>query len=513
MSTVRVTCIIPAYNEAATITGVIRAARACPLVDEVIVVSDGSSDNTAVLAAWAGAHRVITLLRNGGKGRAVLEAVREAGGEVILLLDADLVGLRPAHLGQLLAPVLQGEAEMAVAEFSEDRLHRWMHPLSGQRAIRRSLLCQAGRLERTGFGFEIALDRAARTQGAATQRVSWQGVHHRSKREKYGTVAGLRLKMRASSDLARQAIRPRRSPPMIIFLALALIVLVSALPIFFLHPSRASAQSFPPARMPAPDDRILVIVAHPDDEVIGAGGFMATAARLGVPVSVLVVTNGDSNRLAAAVITRRVRPTADQLIAEGRIRQRETVEALARLGVPSSRVFFLGFPDRGLEAVMHSAVPYLSPYTGLQAARYPDVVGPDAPYTARAAQELVGRVVRGIRPTLIVTHAPFDRHPDHRTVARLVDVVRGDVPVYAFLVHAAGFPRPLRLARRDPLTVPASLAIDPAWRWVRFDVAPDLVLAKQHALDAYQSQLSTPYLRLLLASFIRTNELFAVRER
>jgi len=515
VSTIRVSCVIPAYNEAATIAGVIRAARACRLVDEVVVVSDGSSDDTASRAARAGAHHVITLTQNGGKGRAVLEALRAARGEIILLLDGDLVGLRPAHLVELLGPVLQGRAEMAVAVFSDDRLHRLMRPLSGQRAIRRSLLCQADRIERTGFGLEMALDRVVRERGASTQRVTWQGVNHRSKREKYGTVAGLRLKMRASTDLARQAgraIRPRRSPPMIIFLAHALVVLIAAAPIFLMHPSRASAQSVPPARMPAVGDRILVVVAHPDDEVIGAGGFIATARGRGVPVTVLVVTNGDSNRLAAAVIARKVRPQAGQLIEEGRVRQQETLEALARLGVPSSQVYFLGFPDRGLEAVMRSTAPFTSPYTRLRQADYPGVLEPGAPYTKQALVALAARIVQEVRPTLIITHAPFDRHGDHQAVASLVDTVRGAAPVYAFLVHAPAFPRPLRLARRDPLTVPVTLAIDPAWRWVRFDVAPEMEQAKQDALNAYRSQLSTPYLRLLLASFIRTNELFAVRE-
>jgi len=512
---VRVSCVIPAYNEAATIAGVIRAARACPLVDEVIVVSDGSKDDTGARAARAGAHRVIALTRNGGKGRAVLEAVRAAQGEIILLLDGDLIGLRPAHLAELLGPVLQGDAEMAVALFSEDRLHRLMRPLSGQRAINRSLLCQVERLEQTGFGFEMALDRLARERRASTRRVTWHGVSHRSKREKYGTVAGLRLKMRASSDLARQAgraIRPRRSSPMLIVLAFALIVLAALVPVFLLHPSRVSAQGLPPVRMPAVGGRILVVVGHPDDEVIDAGGFMAMAGQMGVAVSVVVVTNGDSNRLAAAMITRKVRPKADQLIEEGRVRQQETLEALHRLGVPSSRVYFLGFPARGLEAVMRSTIPFTSPYTRLRRAAYPDMVGPGVPYTRQALVGLMREIVLEVRPTLIITHALFDRHSDHRTVARLVDTVRGGVPVYAFLVHAPAFPRPLRMASGDPMTPPASLEIDPAWRWVRFDVPRDIEQAKRHAINAYRSQINTPYLRLLLASFVRTNELFAVRE-
>jgi LmbE family N-acetylglucosaminyl deacetylase len=120
------------------------------------------------------------------------------------------------------------------------------------------------------------------------------------------------------------------------------------------------------------------------------------------------------------------------------------------------------------------------------------------------------QVVARVQPTLIVTHAPFDRHADHQAVARLVDAVRGAAPVVAFLVHAPGFPRPLRFSPGDPLTPPAALGVLPSWSWMRFDLPPEVVQAKREAVDAYRSQIVTPYLRLLLQSFVRTNELFVV---
>lgn len=518
----RVSCIIPAYNEAATIADVVRAARDCAVVDDVIVVSDGSTDSTARYAAQARADQVIVLYRNGGKGRAVLEAAAQARGDVLLLLDADLVGVTPAHLAELLAPVLDGRAEMAVALFADDPWHSLMRPLSGQRALRRSLLlARPEELKWTGFGLELALDRMARERRATVARVVWRGIGHRSKQEKYGTVNGLRLKARASSDLMRQARRvvrprpaavPRRAPSMLVAIMVLVALLAFLVPVFLVHPSSASAHSLPAFSMPSAGDRILVVVAHPDDEVIGAGGLIATARRLGASVSVVVVTNGDSNRLSAAFLTRKVRPGANQLIEEGRVRQRETLEALSRLGVPASQVFFLGFPDRLLDRVMRAATPVVSPYTRLGSAVYPDVVRSGAPYTRQALVELLAQIVARVRPTLIVTHGPFDSHTDHRAVGALVDGVRGNVPVVAFLIHAPSFPRPLRSSRRDPLTPPGGLVVDPAWKWVRFDLSPDAEQAKQQAINAYRSQIVTPYLRLLLASFVRTNELFAVRE-
>src|SRR2546426_5295744 len=150
---VRVSCVIPAYNESATISGVVRAARACPHVSEVIVVSDGSTDQTPRVAAESGADCVLALDENLGKGGAVLAGVEAARGDVVLLLDADLCGLTPEHLTRLLEPVLAGRAEMAVGVFSDDYLHAWFRPLPANRAFARASLRRDPNLPRAGFGF------------------------------------------------------------------------------------------------------------------------------------------------------------------------------------------------------------------------------------------------------------------------------------------------------------------------------------------------------------------------
>lgn len=516
----RVSCVIPAYNEARTIAGVIEAVRACPQVDEVIVVSDGSSDDTPRRAADAGADHVIVLPRNGGKSRAVLEALGRARGDVIVLIDGDLYGLGSAHIEQLLAPVLAGRAEMAVALFAGDLQHRLQPLLSGQRTVHRSLLLGSERLERAGFGLEIVLGRLARDRRSRIARVMWQGVSHRSKHAKYGTLNGVRLKVRASSDLARQAgtilrgrgLAARKGLRMVVTLLALTITATVAAPLLLIRPRHATAHTFPRLGALGSGDRLLVVAAHPDDEVIGAGGLIASARQAGAEVTVIVVTNGDSNRLSAAMITHTVRPQAKQFLVESLVRQQETLEALGRLGVPASHVIYLGFPDRAVDQVMRSDTPVRSRYTGFDRVGYANARVTGAPYTRRALIDAMREIVHEVRPTMIVTHLPFDRHADHRAVAELVDEVRGSIPTYGFLVHAAGFPRPLRLSPRSVLVPPASLASVPGWTWMQFDVAPEMGRMKQDAINAYRSQILTPYLRLLLAAFVRTNELFAVRE-
>ncbi len=521
----QVTCIIPAYNEAEDIAAVVAAARGCDQVTEIIVVSDGSTDETARRAAAAGADRVLVLPRNRGKGGAVAAAVPHARGEILLLLDADLRGLRPAHLSRLLAPVRAGRAEMAVGVFTDDPLHGMLPCLSGQRSLRRRLLRNPEALAGTGFGFELALDRLARREGARTVAVPLEGVAHRRKRQKYGAVRGLRQEVRASSDLLRQVRRlvvPRRAaarphlrhptkarhrPMVLAGIVLVLLILVLA-PVFLAPASHAAhVRVVSPLH---PGDRLLLVVAHPDDEIVGAGGLVATARRLGVPVSVLVLTNGDSNRLSAALIGRHLRPGPADFVRTGVVRQGESQDGLRRLGVPAEAVFFLGFPDRMLPQVLASQTPVTSPFTRLSRSEYPRAMVPGAPYTARELRQLVLRVVEQVRPTVIITHAPFDRHGDHQAAYALVSPLLGAVRLYAFLVHAPGFPRPLRFAPREPLQPPAGMARLKGWSWVEFPLSAEAQRDKREALNAHRSQLETPYLRLLLGAFVRTNELFAV---
>ena len=86
--TERVSIVVPAYNEAASIAALIEALRAAAPWHEIIVVDDGSSDETGRRAAGAGA-RVMRHPYNKGNGAAVKTGIRNAGGEFVLIMDAD----------------------------------------------------------------------------------------------------------------------------------------------------------------------------------------------------------------------------------------------------------------------------------------------------------------------------------------------------------------------------------------------------------------------------------------
>jgi LmbE family N-acetylglucosaminyl deacetylase len=270
---------------------------------------------------------------------------------------------------------------------------------------------------------------------------------------------------------------------------------------------------------PGPCDRFLVTAAHADDELLAAGGLMQRVLAAGADLWVVLATNGDAGRWGVVRRARRLRPRPADYIAGGETRQREAFRALARLGVVPDRVVFLGYPDRGLMALAakrrHANQPFVSPFTKAWASPYALSYRPGAPYTHPDLQGDLEAIVSAVRPTVVITHHVADRHRDHRALnlltrqAVLRAAANGTPPaMYAYLVHAWNFPRPLRYAPHRPLLPPRTLRQKD--RWLRFDLTSDELDTKRAAMEEYRSQLASPYLRLLLTSFLRQNELFAL---
>lgn len=195
------TAVVPAYNEEERIASVLGALEACDLVQGIVVVSDGSTDAT-VEAALRHQATVIALPANLGKGAALRVGIDAAEADYYLFVDADLVGLKPRHAESLLLPVLEDEADMTVGVFGHGRaatdFAQKVAPfLSGQRAVKKSVLQGMDRLEATRYGVEVALTRYAENAGIRVLVVRLEDLTHVMKEEKLGLVRGFcsRLKM------------------------------------------------------------------------------------------------------------------------------------------------------------------------------------------------------------------------------------------------------------------------------------------------------------------------------
>ena len=213
---------MPAYNEAGRITTVLRAASAAQLVDEIVVVTDGCQDTTAHEArgfaaliekgAVKGARRipvrVIELEDNIGKGGAMTHGALRTEADVLLFLDADLIGLQPSQVDDLLRPCLEGphRADMTLGLFGAVRgglvgwwmgwCHRRIAAITGQRAIRRDVYLAVPGLTHSRFGVETAITRYVKhAWKLKVENVYIHSVTHPMKEEKIGVWRGARHRM------------------------------------------------------------------------------------------------------------------------------------------------------------------------------------------------------------------------------------------------------------------------------------------------------------------------------
>jgi glycosyltransferase involved in cell wall biosynthesis len=106
----RVSFLIPAYNEASKILEVLDRVEALPFDKQVIVVDDGSTDGTPDLVA---ARNGVMLLRqpNRGKGAAIRHAIEHVDGDIAVIQDADME-YDPAEVPRLIAPIERGAADV-----------------------------------------------------------------------------------------------------------------------------------------------------------------------------------------------------------------------------------------------------------------------------------------------------------------------------------------------------------------------------------------------------------------
>jgi glucosyl-3-phosphoglycerate synthase len=190
----RVAVCLPARNEAGTVGAIVASVRGTltrsgggsDLVDDILVVDDGSTDDTAAVARRAGARVVRARTVNGGKGQAMAVALDETDAEVLVFLDADVENFGPHFVTGVLGPLLEdpapGEPDVALVKgFYERPLHGEMaaggrvtelvarpvidllfphlsgvrQPLAGETAAPRTVLDKTGLAD--GYGVELAL--------------------------------------------------------------------------------------------------------------------------------------------------------------------------------------------------------------------------------------------------------------------------------------------------------------------------------------------------------------------
>ena len=202
----RISCIVCALNEGPRIGAVLAVASAHPLVAEVIVVDDGSTDDTAQVAARFPNVRLISHAKNQGKSKAVATGVAAARHDLLMLLDADLKGLQAMDLTALATPVLDGRAAVSLSlRRNSLALFRLVGIdfVSGERVVDKRLLADVlhdiHALPR--FGIEVFMNKRIIAAQLPIAIANWREVTQSRKTEKLGWWRGVRAEWRMVFDL------------------------------------------------------------------------------------------------------------------------------------------------------------------------------------------------------------------------------------------------------------------------------------------------------------------------
>ncbi|MFC1653763.1 glycosyltransferase family 2 protein [Patescibacteria group bacterium] len=156
-----ISCVICALNEERTIKKVLQVVKKVKDVDEIIVVSDGSTDKTNQIVSKIKDVNLIVHKECKGKGDAVLSGVKASKGDTILLCDADHTKLKPEQLQTLIDEYNKGKYPMVIGEryFKNARKHLQM--FSGERILSKKIIMGLEKkIVGSRFGIEAILNQA-----------------------------------------------------------------------------------------------------------------------------------------------------------------------------------------------------------------------------------------------------------------------------------------------------------------------------------------------------------------
>ena len=261
-------------------------------------------------------------------------------------------------------------------------------------------------------------------------------------------------------------------------------------------------------------DRVLILAPHPDDETIGTGGVIQRALKAGAHVKVVCYTNGDNNELAFIVYEKRLVFKKKAFLNLGETRAKETINAMASLGLNEKDIIFLGYPDFGTMEILtkywQDTSPYRSIFPRQNKVPYPGALSFGAPYMGESILNDLKTVILDFRPTKIFVSHPADTNRDHRSLYLFLKVALWDLEgkikppeIFPYIIHVIGWPKP-RGYHPDLELVPPSKLKGVSWQ--RFSLTDEEIKKKYDAILNYKSQIvfDRPY----LFTFARKNELF-----
>lgn len=204
----KTTAIVAAYNEEKTIAAVLHALTSSALIDEVIVVSDGSEDATVEIARTFEGVRTVALRENHGKGFAMAVGVANASNDTLFFCDGDMYNVTEEHIKALVMPVLRDECDMNVGVRNRGEVANFFHlklkcgpVLSGIRVMRRDVFETVPPQYQSHYKIEAALNCFCARAGYRQMETVIYGLDHVIKESKRGLADGLHARWRMTREV------------------------------------------------------------------------------------------------------------------------------------------------------------------------------------------------------------------------------------------------------------------------------------------------------------------------
>jgi len=201
----KVSCIIAAYNEGPWIDAVLSVISNNSLIDEIIVVNDGSKDDTKLVVEKYSNVQLISYSKNKGKTFAVMTGLSRAKGNIIMLLDADLLFLNDNDIKNLILPVTSGEADVSMSICQNSSLPYKMLGVdfeSGQRVFHKKIIPDLKVLSHLPkYGLEVFINNIIIKNKLKLKIVNWGTVVAIRKSQKIGWWYGTYEEMKMTSQV------------------------------------------------------------------------------------------------------------------------------------------------------------------------------------------------------------------------------------------------------------------------------------------------------------------------
>ncbi len=203
----KISVVIAAYNEEPRIAEVLRVVEHHPLIDEVIVVNDGSKDDTSNVVKQFDV-KLIENEKNMGKTLSVKRGIEAAKNELIMLLDADLKGLTAMAVESLARPVLDGDVDWTLSlRGNSGGVMKLLHMdwVSGERVVPKRLLLDPLIWSRpdVGYGLETLMNKSLLTAKKTFKSVYIPSLLITKKAEKIGKVQGWKDEIKMIRQISR----------------------------------------------------------------------------------------------------------------------------------------------------------------------------------------------------------------------------------------------------------------------------------------------------------------------